>query len=118
MTKTKANLNKIKYPITVYWVDDTRLHGADQRGRMGSKTFKEEPDNSKLHHFDYHYHKIEGDYFYDVHSDYDSFHEYKFFLSKEKARKYAKELNSEALKDVKRVLAALEKNAKEIAELK
>jgi len=102
-------MTKIKYPITVYFVNDATNYGPDQRGWLSEKTFEEAPDQSKLHHFDNHYHQIDGDYFFDIFNDYDSNHTVKYFLSKNKARKYAKKLTDNALKEARKVVANLEK---------
>jgi hypothetical protein len=105
---------QIKYPITVYSVDETHSYGADKRGAISSIVFESEPDNSKNHHFDSLYHRINGDYFYECYSYYDGMTETKYYLNPNKAKARAKELTEKALAAARECVEKLEKQLKDI----
>ncbi len=102
---------KIKYPITVHSVSD--------QGKIYTKTFDDAPNTSKLHHFDNVWHKIEGDYFIDGHSDYDHSSEGKYFLKLSDAKIEALSKSQDCLLEAREEIKKLQAFEKQlIAQIK
>lgn len=106
-------MKKIKYPITVYSVDDSYQHGGfGDSGGIMEKTFDGPPDTSKLHHFDSHFYKIEGEFFIDVHMNYDDVREYKWFLNKDNAKEKSKRMLEKSLENAQYLVSRIKKKMK------